>query len=74
MTEETSSLAPEIVPDDATELVLGVAEKKFKWRDIKEKLIYALLFGSVLISVLTTIGIILSLFTETFSFFKEVPI
>ncbi len=74
MTEETSSLAPEIVTDDVPELVPGTPAKKFKWRAIKERLIYALLLGSVLISVLTTIGIILSLFTETFSFFKEVPI
>ncbi|MDI6816902.1 MAG: phosphate ABC transporter permease subunit PstC [Actinomycetota bacterium] len=43
-------------------------------RKIKERLVYSVLLGCVLISVLTTVGIILSLITETFSFFQEVPI
>ncbi len=37
-------------------------------------MVYLILLAAVMISVLTTIGIILSLFTETFSFFKVVPI
>jgi len=47
---------------------------KTKWRDIKEGAIYLSLFGCVLITVLTTIGIIFSLITETFSFFGQVSV
>ncbi|MCL6473058.1 MAG: phosphate ABC transporter permease subunit PstC [Firmicutes bacterium] len=55
-------------------MVFEQPKANFKWRDVKERVIYSLLLGAVLISVLTTIGIILSLFTETFSFFKEVSL
>lgn len=43
-------------------------------RDVKERVIQGLLFAAALISVLTTIGIILSLFSETWDFFQKVPI
>ncbi|WP_210365944.1 phosphate ABC transporter permease subunit PstC [Bacillus sp. REN3] len=38
-----------------------------------EKLIPGILFGIAAISILTTIGIVLTLLTETIAFFKEVP-
>ena len=43
-------------------------------RKIKEKIIEKALFLSALITILTTIGIIWVLFSESFSFFKEVSI
>ncbi len=49
--------------------VLGVASPRYGERAIK-----ALLFGAALISVLTTVGIVLSLLRETLAFFAEVPI
>lgn len=73
--EEANTLAPEVIPkEEPAELVSEQPKTNFKWRDVKERVIYLLLLGAVLISVLTTIGIILSLFTETFSFFKEVSL
>jgi phosphate transport system permease protein len=48
---------------------LGVARRR-----IHEDLIRVLLFLAALVSVLTTVGIIVSLMTETVSFFGEVPI
>jgi len=70
MAEETKSLSSE----ELVSASIGFKKGKLKWLDIKERIIYLLLLGSVLISVLTTIGIILSLATETFSFFREVSI
>jgi phosphate transport system permease protein len=80
--EETNSLSPKtnklIDKNDDTPIDFATpastTKSSFKWRDIKERLIYYLLFGCVLISVLTTIGIIISLLTESFSFFREVPL
>ena len=43
-------------------------------RKIKEKIIEKALFLSALITILTTIGIIWVLFSESFSFFKEVSL
>ena len=43
-------------------------------KNTKEKIIESLLFGSALITVLTTVGIIWVLFSESFSFFQEVSI
>lgn len=40
-----------------------------RWRRLRERAIAALLFAAGLISILTTVGIILSLLTETVSFF-----
>ena len=49
--------------------VLGAARPRYGERAIR-----ALLFGAALISVLTTVGIVLSLLRETLRFFAEVPI
>jgi len=68
MVEETNNI------EELAALDAGFVKSKLSLRDIKERFIYYILFGSVLISVLTTIGIILSLVTETFSFFREVSI
>lgn len=43
-------------------------------RDIKERVIQGLLFAAALISILTTVGIILSLFSETWDFFQKVSL
>ena len=48
---------------------LGAASPRYG-----ELVIKALLFGAALISVLTTVGIVLSLLHETLAFFAEVPI
>ena len=48
---------------------LGVARPRYG-----EKLIKALLFAAAMVSVLTTIGIVLSLVGETYSFFGEVSV
>ncbi|WP_059171142.1 phosphate ABC transporter permease subunit PstC [Bacillus sp. FJAT-27445] len=56
--------------------ISGLIEKKKKTASvgtITEKLIPGILFGIAAISVLTTIGIVLTLLTETVLFFKEVP-
>ncbi|MEW5706997.1 MAG: phosphate ABC transporter permease subunit PstC [Actinomycetota bacterium] len=55
-------------------MTAGLLRRKLFWRNIKERTIYLLLFGSVALTLLTTVGIILSLATETFSFFQEVSI
>lgn len=44
------------------------------WRGRREAVIRALLFGAALLSILTTLGIVFSLLTETIAFFGEVPI
>ena len=48
---------------------LGVARPRYG-----ELVIKALLFLAAMLSVLTTVGIVLSLFAETLNFFSEVPI
>ncbi|WP_316572017.1 phosphate ABC transporter permease subunit PstC [Neobacillus sp. YIM B06451] len=56
--------------------IAGLIEKKRKTASvgtITEKAIPGILFGIAAISVLTTIGIVLTLLTETVLFFKEVP-
>ncbi|RDU35383.1 phosphate ABC transporter permease subunit PstC [Neobacillus piezotolerans] len=56
--------------------ISGLIEKKKKTASvgtIAEKMIPGILFGIAAISVLTTIGIVLTLLTETVLFFKEVP-
>lgn len=62
------------ISEEVESLPLEKPTARIKWRAIKEYAIYLSLLASVLISVLTTIGIILSLVTETFSFFQEVPL
>ena len=49
-------------------------KKKKTFRDYFEKSIPSLLFVIASISVLTTIGIVITLLTETVEFFKRVPI
>lgn len=43
-------------------------------RDIRENVVRALLFGAAAISLLTTVGIILALFSEAWQFFQHVSI
>lgn len=77
MVEETKAQAldvEDIVSEDLKDLFTEIPQKKFSWVAFKERLIYAILVACVLISGLTTIGIILSLITETFSFFQEVSL
>ncbi len=77
MVEETESVATEasnLALEEPETISLEKPKSKFVWRDAKERVIYFILFGCVMLSILTTIGIILSLFTETFAFFKEVPL
>lgn len=49
-----------------------VFRKKRTWRNTVEALIPKFLLVCALISVITTVGIVLTLITETFSFFQEV--
>lgn len=51
-----------------------IAKKKEKKKIFGEKLVPPILFITAIISVLTTIGIVITLLTETFSFFKEVSL
>lgn len=56
--------------------VRDIIQQKKKSRSVNnytEKLIPKILFGIAAISVLTTIGIVLTLITETIAFFKDVP-
>lgn len=56
--------------------VREIIQEKKKTRsvnNITEKLIPKILFGIAAISVFTTIGIVLTLLTETIAFFKDVP-
>ncbi|PAE23347.1 phosphate ABC transporter permease subunit PstC [Bacillus sp. 7894-2] len=56
--------------------VREIIQQKKKTRSVNnytEKLIPKILFGIAAISVFTTIGIILTLITETIAFFKDVP-
>jgi phosphate transport system permease protein len=62
------------VTEEVENLQFELPAIKVRMRKIKERLIYSVLFGCVLITILTTIGIILSLIVETFSFFQEVPL
>jgi phosphate transport system permease protein len=52
----------------------GVSALGASRRRIGEDVIKGLLFVAALLSVLTTVGIVLSLLTETVSFFREVPL
>lgn len=70
--EPNSLVSEDVAIDFAT--AVSAPKGSFRWRNIKERLIYSILLGCVLISVLTTIGIILSLFVETISFFREVSL
>ncbi len=52
----------------------SILRKKRGFMEVKEGLIKNLLFLSALISVLTTLGIILTLARETLAFFETVPL
>ncbi|PWW26575.1 phosphate ABC transporter membrane protein 1 (PhoT family) [Cytobacillus oceanisediminis] len=71
-------LAKSAVHDNNKKLnVREIIQEKKKSRSVNnvtEKLIPKILFGIAAISVLTTIGIVLTLLTETIAFFKDVPI
>lgn len=70
-------LAKSVVHDsDKKTNVREMIQEKKKTRSVSnytEKLIPKILFGIAAISVFTTIGIVLTLLTETIAFFKDVP-
>ncbi|MCM3394119.1 phosphate ABC transporter membrane protein 1 (PhoT family) [Cytobacillus firmus] len=70
-------LAKSAVQHDNKKLnVREIIQQKKKSRSVNnytEKLIPKILFGIAAISVFTTIGIVLTLITETIAFFKDVP-
>lgn len=70
-------LAKSAVEYDKKKLnVREIIQQKKKTRSVNnytEKLIPKILFGIAAISVFTTIGIVLTLITETIAFFKDVP-
>lgn len=70
---QDEALVADVIIPPADDIAEEPVKAKVNWRDIKERLIYMGLLGCVLISLLTTIGIILSLVVETVSFFQEVP-
>lgn len=69
-------LAKSAVHDNKKLNVREIIQQKKKSRSVNnytEKLIPKILFGIAAISVFTTIGIVLTLITETIAFFKDVP-
>jgi phosphate transport system permease protein len=70
-------LAKSVVHDTGKKTnVREMIQEKKKTRSVSnytEKLIPKILFGIAAISVFTTIGIVLTLLTETIAFFKDVP-
>lgn len=70
-------VAKSVVHGNGSKLnVREMIEEKKKTKSINnytEKLIPKILFGIAAISVFTTIGIVLTLLTETIAFFREVP-
>jgi phosphate transport system permease protein len=70
-------VAKSVVHENGNKLnVRDMIQEKKKTKSINnytEKLIPKVLFGIAAISVFTTIGIVLTLLTETIAFFKEVP-
>lgn len=70
-------LAKSVVHDSGKKLnVRDMIQEKKKTRSVTnytEKFIPKILFGIAAISVFTTIGIVLTLLTETIAFFKDVP-
>uniref|UniRef100_UPI003F6905D9 phosphate ABC transporter permease subunit PstC n=1 Tax=Cytobacillus firmus TaxID=1399 RepID=UPI003F6905D9 len=70
-------MAKSAVHDNEKKLhIREIIQQKKKSRSVNnytEKLIPKILFGIAAISVLTTIGIVLTLITETIAFFKDVP-
>lgn len=71
------NLAKSVVHDTGKKTnVREMIQEKKKTRSVSnytEKLIPKILFGIAAISVFTTIGIVLTLLTETIAFFKDVP-
>ena len=70
-------MAKSVVRDHGQELnVREIIQEKKRTKSITnttEKLIPKILFGIAAISVFTTIGIVLTLLTETIAFFRAVP-
>ncbi|MCM3664003.1 phosphate ABC transporter permease subunit PstC [Mesobacillus subterraneus] len=70
-------VAKSVVHDSGKKLnVREIIQEKKKTKSVSnltEKLIPKILFGIAAISVFTTIGIVLTLLTETIAFFKDVP-
>lgn len=64
------------VKDSAVNIreMIALKQKKRNFSNIMEKCIPTILFLIAFISVITTIGIIIILFTESYEFFKRVPI
>lgn len=67
----THALSPEMTPRSATTVSDRLARKV--GRNVKERAIEVLLFGAALVSVLTTVGIVWVLVSESLNFFEHVP-
>ena len=62
--------APSAAPGNGSKLDLGTRRRRM----IVERLVHAVLFGCAALSVLTTVGIVVTLLGETIQFFGEVPV
>ena len=61
---------PSAAPGNGSKLDLGTRRRRM----IVERLVHAVLFGCAALSVLTTVGIVVTLLGETIQFFGEVPV
>ena len=62
--------APSAAPGNGSKLNLGTRRRRM----VVERLVHAVLFGCAALSVLTTVGIVVTLLGETIQFFGEVPV
>ncbi len=62
--------APSAAPGNGSKLDLGTRRRRM----IVERLVHAVLFACAALSVLTTVGIVVTLLGETIQFFGEVPV
>ena len=62
--------APSAAPGNGSKLDLGTRRRRM----IVERLVHAVLFGCAALSVLTTVGIVVTLLGETIQFFGEVSV
>ena len=62
--------APSAAPGNGSKLGLGTRRRRM----VVERLVHAVLFACAALSVLTTVGIVVTLLGETIQFFGEVPV
>ena len=62
--------APSAAPGNGSKLDLGTRRRRM----VVERLVHAVLFACAALSVLTTVGIVVTLLGETIQFFGEVPV